>query len=197
MPDVEFERARLREPQQRRQVVAQQVVVLLVLAAREHGDRLDERRPLLLPVLLEEALAADAVGHADHRQRAVGEVRQHVRRDLREIAQQVALGERRLLQRRVGGPVDAIEVRELDPMRAHRERERRLRARRAARRCRRSGRRIRAAARGAGVAAPHGLRIDVVAQAQEHRRAQVAVIGPALEAHFGDGLRLDPGRRAR
>ena len=53
--------------------------------------------PLLLPVLLEEALAADAVGHADHRERPVGEVRQDERRDLREVAQQVALGERRLL----------------------------------------------------------------------------------------------------
>ena len=97
MPDVELERARLREPQQRRQVVAQQVLVALVLVAGEHGDRLDERRPLLLPVLLEEALAVDAVGHADHGQRPVGEVRQHERRDLREVAQQVALGQRRLL----------------------------------------------------------------------------------------------------
>ena len=74
--------------------------------------------PRLLPVLLEEALAADAVGHADHRQRAVGEMRQHVRRHLREIAQQVALGERRLLQRRIRGPVDAVEVRQLDRVRA-------------------------------------------------------------------------------
>ena len=39
MPDVELERPRLREPQQRRQVVAQQVVVLLVLVRGEHGDR--------------------------------------------------------------------------------------------------------------------------------------------------------------
>ena len=65
---------------------------------------------LLLPVLLEEALAADAVGHADHRERTVGEVRQDERRHLREVAQQVALGERRLLERRIGGPVDAVEV---------------------------------------------------------------------------------------
>ena len=66
--------------------------------------------PLLLPVLLEEALAADAVGHADHRERPIGEMRQHVRRHLREVAQQVALGERRLLERRVRRPVDAIEI---------------------------------------------------------------------------------------
>ena len=46
-----------------------------------------------------------------------------VRRHLREVAQQVALGERGLLQRRVRGPVDAVEVRELDAVRAHGERE--------------------------------------------------------------------------
>ena len=74
--------------------------------------------PLLLPVLLKEALAADAVGHADHRERPVGKMRQHVRRDLREVAQQVALGECRLLQRRIGRPVDAIEVGEPDLVRS-------------------------------------------------------------------------------
>ena len=118
MPDVELERARLRQPQQRRQVVAQQVLVLLVLVSGEHGDGLDEVGALLLPVLLEEALSADAVGHADHRQRPIGQVRQHERRDLREVAQQVALGQRRLLQRRVGRPVDAVEVGEADAVRA-------------------------------------------------------------------------------
>jgi hypothetical protein len=54
--------------------------------------------------------------HADHRERAVGDVRQHQRRHLREVAQQVALGERRLLQGLAGGPVDAIEVRQADAM---------------------------------------------------------------------------------
>ena len=103
MPDVELERARLREPEQRRQVVAEQVVVLSSLWPENTVIGLDERRPLLLPVLLEEALAVDAVGHADHRQRPVGEMRQHVRRHLREVAQQVALGERRLLQRGSAG----------------------------------------------------------------------------------------------
>jgi hypothetical protein len=48
-------------------------------------------------------------------------MRQDVRRHLREIDQQVALGQRRLLQRRVGWPVDAIEVCELDPVDANRE----------------------------------------------------------------------------
>ena len=201
MPDVEFERAGLREPQQRRQVVAQQVLVALVLVLREHGDRLDELRPLLLPVLLEEALPADAVGHADHGERTIGEMRQHERRDLREVAQQVALGERRLLQRRIRGPVDAVEMREADLVRADRERERGLRCFPAAPRLRRSGcRRARSPSarrcRGCGLGATHGLRIDVVAQAQEHRRAQGTVLGPALEAHLGDDFGLDPGRRA-
>ena len=54
--------------------------------------------------------ARDAVGHADHGERAVGEMRQDEGRHLREVAQQVALGERRLLQRRIRGPVDAVEV---------------------------------------------------------------------------------------
>ena len=83
-------------------------------------DGLDELRPLLVPVLLVEALAADAVGHADHGERAVGEVRQHERRHLREVAQQVALGQRRLLERRVGRPVDAVEMGELERVAADR-----------------------------------------------------------------------------
>ncbi len=78
----------------------------------------------LFPVLLEEALPGDAVGHADHRQRPVGEMRQHVRRHLREVAQQVALGQRRLLHRRIGWPVDAVEVRQVDLVRADQKRER-------------------------------------------------------------------------
>ena len=64
----------------------------LVLVPGKNRDRLDERRPLLLPVLLIEALAMDAVGHADHGERPIGEMRQHARRYLREIAQQVPLG---------------------------------------------------------------------------------------------------------
>jgi hypothetical protein len=114
VPHVEFQRARLREPEERGQVVAEKIVVLLVLAAREDRDRLDEIGLLLVPMLLEEALPVDARGHADHRERTIGEVRQDARRHLREIAQQVALGERRLLQRRIRGPVDAIQVRDLD-----------------------------------------------------------------------------------
>jgi hypothetical protein len=41
----------------------------------------------------------------------------------------------------------------------------------------------------------HARGIDVVAQPREHRSAQVIVVGPAVEAHLGDGLRLDPRRR--
>src|SRR5690606_42110527 len=49
-------------------------------------------RQLVLPMLLEEALAVNPVRHADHGERAVGEMRQHVRRNLREIPEEVALG---------------------------------------------------------------------------------------------------------
>ena len=199
MPDVEFERPGLREPQQRRQVVAQQIIVPLVLVPREHRDGLDELRPLLLPVLLEKPLPPDAVGHADHRERAIGEMRQHVGRNLREVAQQVALGERRLLERRIRGPVDAIEVRKADPVRAHRERERGLPVfqlrhdivDRTAR-GRRTGPR---AAPGAGSA----RRTAFGSMSSRSRRNTGArrciVVGPALEAHFGDDFGLDPGRR--
>src|SRR5205807_8268103 len=46
-----------------------------------------------------------------------------------------------------------------------------------------------------GQRAPYALRINVAAQTQKHRRAQIAVFGPVLEFHFGDGGRLHPGRR--
>src|SRR5262245_28671375 len=114
MPDVEFERGHLTESEERRQVVGEQVVVLLVLAAREHGDLLDVLGPRLAPVLLEEALAVDALGHADHRERPILEMRQHVGRDAREIANQVALGDFRMPRALVAGPVDAIEICQAD-----------------------------------------------------------------------------------
>ena len=95
----------------------------LVLVAGVHRDRVDEIGPRLVPMFLEKTLPANAVGHADHGERAVGEVRQDEGRHLREVAQQDALGERRLLQRGIGRPVDAIEVREADLVRADGERE--------------------------------------------------------------------------
>src|SRR6266849_5885921 len=45
---------------------------------------------------------------------------------LREIAQQIPLGQRRLLERRVGGPVHQVEVREPDLVCANGKRKRRL-----------------------------------------------------------------------
>ena len=57
VPDVKFERARLREPEERRQVVTQQILVRLVFVVREHGNRLDKCRPFLRPVLLIEPLS--------------------------------------------------------------------------------------------------------------------------------------------
>ena len=189
MPDVELERPRLRKPEQRRQVVAHQVVVPFVLVLGKHGDALDEVRPLLLPVLLEETLAADAVGHADHREWTVGQVRQDVGRDLCAVDQEVALGVRGKRARRIRGPVDAIEVGELDPVRADGQRDSGLPVLQL---CDDFVGRLR---RGAGNGAPHQFRIDVVAQPQEHGRAQVIVVGPTLEAHLGDGFGLDPRRR--
>ena len=47
-------------------------------------------------------------------------------RHLGKIAQQIALGQRRLLERRVGGPVHSIQVAELDRVRPDRDRAVRL-----------------------------------------------------------------------
>src|SRR5688500_5089109 len=82
----------------------------LVLMAREHRDGFDELRLLLIPMLLEKALAMDAVRHANHGERAVGEMRQDERRYLREVTQQVSLGVRRLLEGGLGRPVNAVQV---------------------------------------------------------------------------------------
>ncbi len=151
-------------------------------------------------MLLEETLPADPVGHADHGERAIGKVRQDKRRDQREVAQQVALGERRLLERGIRGPVDAIEVRQADTVRSYRDRERGLRCfqlrhdfvdRAAGGYVGKRGRLRRPAA----FRAAHRLRIDVIAQPQENRRAQMIVVGPILKTHFRDDIRLDPCRR--
>ena len=47
-----------------------------------------------------------------------------------------------------------------------------------------------------GRRAAHRPRIDVVAQPQEDRCAQRAILGPAVEGHFGDDPGFDPSRRA-
>ena len=120
-------------------------------------------------------------------------MRQHELRDLREITQQVALGERRLLERGIGGPIHAVKMRESDLVLAHGERERRLGV-------------VQLAEDGADLAlrlnrvldpgAAHFFGLEIVAKAQEHRRTQEAVVGPVLEFHFRHYLRLDPDRRA-
>ncbi len=144
--------------------------------------------------------AADAVGHADHGERAVGQMRQDVRRHLREVAQQVALGERGLLaapdpraSRRDRGASSLMRCAPTASVNAvlafsscATTSSTGCRADSGVRRC--GG----AAARAARFGAAHRLRIDVVAQPQEHRRAQIAVVGPALEAHLGDELRARP-----
>ncbi len=177
----------------------------LVLVAREHGDRLHERRLLLLPVLLVEALPADAVGHADHRERPVREMRQHERRDAGEVAQQVALGERGLLERRIGRPVDAVEMRQADAVQPRREGKivaRILQLRQhfgdlvcltlvpGRRRLRDATARVRRRPR--GLWPSHVFRFQVVAQAQKHRCAQAAVLGPVLVLDLGHEPRFHP-----
>src|SRR5689334_4723335 len=184
MPDVEFERAVLREPEQRRQVVAKEHFLRALVVAGEDRERLDELRLVLAPVLLEEALALDPLGHADHRERPVGEVRQHVRRHLREVAQETPLGERGLLERRLGRPVHAIEMRELERVPFYGEGEGvflRLKLLKDA--CYFIGRFFL-------LRAGNLLYIDVIPQSQKDRRAQVPVLGPAVELELGDELRL-------
>src|SRR5215470_8568649 len=83
--------------------------MLLVLVFRIHRDRFDELRQRLRPVLLEEALTVDALGHADHGEWPVGKVRQHEAAHTRKVAQEVALG-RRWAARPRRRPVDAVEV---------------------------------------------------------------------------------------
>src|SRR5438874_9236804 len=110
MPYVEFERADLPEPEQRRQVVGEQIPVLLVLVLGEDGDRLDELGQLLRPVLLEETLAVDALGHADHGERAVREVRKHEARDACEIAEKIARVARFVLPHLADRPLTMIRM---------------------------------------------------------------------------------------
>ncbi len=121
-------------------------------------------------------------------------MRNDVRRHAREVAQQVALGERRLLQRRIRGPVDAVEVRELDARRADGEREGSFRVVEL-------GQNFVEPLAGLGwvpafgrmtAFALHLLHVDVVPQSHEHRRAQVAVVGPCLVTDFGHELRFHP-----
>src|SRR5262245_40202869 len=116
MPDMEFQRTGLREPEESRHVVAQQVFVAFVLVVREDSDGFDELRPLLFPMLLVETLSRDAFWHAYHRQRTVSEMRYDEGRHLREIAQQIAFRQRRLLERRISRPVHTIEMRKADAM---------------------------------------------------------------------------------
>ena len=97
VPDVELERPDLREPQQRRQVVAQQVVVRLLLAPGEHRDA--SRRTPAAPVSqcfwkkrsprMPSGMRIMVSGRSARCGSMYG-------RHLREIDEQVALGERRL-----------------------------------------------------------------------------------------------------
>src|ERR1700731_5049103 len=107
MPHGELESADLPEPQECGQVVGEQIAVLAVLVLGKNGDRLDELRQRLRPVLLKEALAVDALGHANHGQRSIRKVRQHEARDAGQIADEIALGYGAMPRAWFGGPVAA------------------------------------------------------------------------------------------
>jgi hypothetical protein len=92
---MEFQRSHLPQPQQRRQVVAEDVIVIAADVLGEDRDGVDELGALLVPMLLEKPFAADPFWHADHRQRPVPQVRQHVRRNAGEVTQIIALGDSR------------------------------------------------------------------------------------------------------
>ena len=114
MPDVELERAHVSAPQKRREVVAQDVLVGRALALREHAHALDEIRQPDFPVLHQHAPPGDALGPAEERQRPVARMFEKGRRHAEQVAQEVPLGDCRLLERGNGGPVDAIQMRDLD-----------------------------------------------------------------------------------
>src|SRR5207248_1466627 len=115
------------------------------------------------------------------------------RRYLREVTQQIALGERGLLERRIGGPVHAVEMRKPDLVSTDQERERALRVVELAQ----DGCDLVIRLEHRGLAhhlAPHVPRIDVLAEAQKHWSAQKAIVGPVLEFHLRHDLGLDPHR---
>ena len=193
---MKFERAVLTQPQERRQIVGEDVVLLLTLVPGEHRHRLDEVRHALLPVLLKEALAVDPLGHANHRQRPILQMRQHETRHGGEVTDQIPLGDRRTPRTPVGGPIDALQIRQADARAAHRQVQairvvvELLQDRaRLARRWRvppgfgRPGRR----------AVAHAARLDVVPQPDEHGGAQQPLGGPLGEADFDNPLGLEPG----
>jgi len=182
------------------------------LLAGEHRDGLGELRQLLLPVLLEKTLPADTVRHPDHRQRSVGQCGSIKGETCVKVAQQIALGQRGLLQGCIRRPVrpgpDVVSrIRcgptisgKLGPLVVE---------------LRQNGLDLGGQARSGGTGpsdspgpnggpaseaegrrrAPHRPRIDVIPQPREYRLAQAIVLGPAVKFHFGDELGLDPGRR--
>jgi hypothetical protein len=147
-------------------------------------------------MLLEEPLPANPIGHADHRERPVGEVRQHVRRHLREISQQVAFRERRLLQPLVLRPVHPIEIGELHLVRPDREGDRRFGVVELDEDLGRAGM---GTARFLPPATcrlpPYLSHLDVIPHPHKHRRPQPPILRPAVELHLRHDLRLDPRRR--
>src|SRR5947209_15373913 len=109
-------------------------------------------------------------------------MRQHVPEYLREVTQQISFRKRWLLERRVGWPIHAVEMRNAELVRTDSEGERVL-----------GVVQLPHDAAGLGVvfgcacltlSAAHVLRVHVVAKAQKHWCAQEAVVSPVLVFHL-------------
>ena len=164
-----------------------------------------------LVVLLVEERRLDAVRVARERQRTVAQVGQQPRRDLREVDEQVALRQRRGVS--VGRPELLVEVGHATPCRRSTSRVKLFRGSRAARDAARARAvmvvpgavRVRRVARrrlrpGARLGDARGARLPrrrlVVAQAEEHGRAQVVVARPLRELDLDDELGPHPASAA-
>src|SRR5207248_4600811 len=91
--DVQLQVGQLREPDQRGGVVADEVFDIGIVVCGKRGEALDERWRALFGRLLIETRALDAVGKAGHRDGTIAEVGKDDRGDLKEVADEITLGE--------------------------------------------------------------------------------------------------------
>jgi hypothetical protein len=138
----------------------------------------------------------NALGHADHGERPILQMRQHETPDACQIAQMIALGDRGLFRGLVGRPVLAVQIGEPD-FRLTDDEVHGLRLRvellqdgfdLVAGRFRRTRSRRLLLRAGAYV-----LRLDVIAQSAEHGTAQMTIRSPAVEFDFRHQHRFQPG----
>jgi hypothetical protein len=96
---MDLEGGLVAEPRQRADPIREEVRVgLAILALLDAGfdPAVEPARRRIRQVLLPEAWPPDAIREAVQVERPVGEVRQHRRGDAREVADQLALGDRLL-----------------------------------------------------------------------------------------------------